>query len=179
MYLYGWPERYERIHVLQHIGGGVAPWNHDQYVFSRQNGHVFVDGKPLVFYHFHSLKLISSDIIVPVRYPQYNPVKRDVLELCVTPYVNTIVEHLERMRIFISGFSFGVQSGTPVPSDRTVLCRGPIVNELGRLGKVKCYEMIEISLEKENWTTLFFDLGNPYVNQSVLARKKISKVFCP
>lgn len=172
VYLNDWPERYEKIHVLQHVGGGVAPWNHDQYAFRSQNEQVLVDGKPLIFYHFHSLLMFSSDIIVPVGYPQYNPVRQDVLELCVVPYINSLVEGLCRMRKILSGFSFGLQSGTPVPSDRTVLCRGAALDELRQLAMANRYEMIEISLEKENWGTLFFDLGNPYVNQNVLAQQK-------
>lgn len=178
LYLNDWPERYENIHVLQHVGGGVAPWNHDQYIFNNLGNQVLVDGNPLIFYHFHSLLMFSSDIIVPVGYPQYNPVRQDVLELCVVPYVNSLVEGLSRIRKILSGFSFGLQSGTPVPSDRTVLCRGPSLDELRRLAKANRYEMIEIFLEKENWFTLFFDLGNPYVNRDVLAQQKNSKVFC-
>ena len=57
MYLDDWPERFEGVSVLQHVGGGLAPWNVANYTLSERDGRPWVDDVPLVFYHFHSLKL--------------------------------------------------------------------------------------------------------------------------
>lgn len=74
-YLDDWPNRFKGIHILQHLGGGVAPWNVQQYEFIKIKGHLvgkerMTDRKfKLVFYHFHgvnifrifgSLKIIAS-----------------------------------------------------------------------------------------------------------------------
>jgi 2-polyprenyl-3-methyl-5-hydroxy-6-metoxy-1,4-benzoquinol methylase len=56
-YLDDWPERFAGVHVLEHPGGGLAPWNVDRYELARQNGSVLVDDRELVFYHYHSLRL--------------------------------------------------------------------------------------------------------------------------
>lgn len=56
-YLDDWPTRWEGVHVLQHPGAGLAPWNVEQYALERRDGNVLVDGRPLVFYHYHSLVL--------------------------------------------------------------------------------------------------------------------------
>ena len=55
-YLDDWPVRFERVHVLQHLGGGVAPWNVQQYGLSRHLDRLYVNELPLVFYHFHAYK---------------------------------------------------------------------------------------------------------------------------
>lgn len=61
MYLEDWPERFDRVHILKHLGGGVAPWNMQQYIFYRENGRILgkeiSTGKnfDLVFFHFHAL----------------------------------------------------------------------------------------------------------------------------
>ena len=56
-YLDDWPERFPGVHVLEHPGGGLAPWNVERYELARRNGSVLVDDRELVFYHYHSLRL--------------------------------------------------------------------------------------------------------------------------
>lgn len=60
-YLDEWPGRYSRLHILQHVGAGVAPWNYSQYSFGQDGqGNITLDGSPLVFYHFHQFQLLSN-----------------------------------------------------------------------------------------------------------------------
>lgn len=60
-YLDDWTERFTGIHELQNLGGGVAPWNMQQYTFRREGDSVIgtelSTGKDfkLVFFHFHDL----------------------------------------------------------------------------------------------------------------------------
>ena len=59
-YLDDWPGRFDGVHVLEHPGGGLAPWNAEQYRIEERADHVVVDGRPLVFYHYHSLRLFKG-----------------------------------------------------------------------------------------------------------------------
>jgi len=60
-YLDEWPQRYPHLHILQHVGAGVAPWNYAQYRFGHDSpGRIMVDGKPLIFYHFHQFQLLDN-----------------------------------------------------------------------------------------------------------------------
>ncbi len=59
-YLNDWPERFRRVHVLEHPGGGLAPWNVSASELGEREGRATVDGRPLVFYHHHSLRLYRS-----------------------------------------------------------------------------------------------------------------------
>ena len=52
-YLDDWPERFEGVHVLQHKGGGLAPWNIAQYDVRERDGSVLVDDDELVFILVH------------------------------------------------------------------------------------------------------------------------------
>lgn len=61
-YLDDWPERFEGVHVLKHLGGGVAPWNIQQYALTKRDKHLFVENDPLVFYHFHGYKYYPNGI---------------------------------------------------------------------------------------------------------------------
>lgn len=66
-YLDDWPERFKGVHVLEHIGGGVAPWNVQQYRISSVGGKLHVhQGEgcwPLIFYHFHNMTVLSSGCV--------------------------------------------------------------------------------------------------------------------
>lgn len=65
-YLDDWIVRFNGIVELQHLGGGVAPWNVQQYEIYKSDSEFVVreisSGMeyPLVFYHFHELKFISA-----------------------------------------------------------------------------------------------------------------------
>ncbi len=52
-YLDNWPQQFAGVHVLKHLGGGVAPWNIQQYTLSEGPK---VNGVPIIFYHFHSVR---------------------------------------------------------------------------------------------------------------------------
>lgn len=55
-YLDDWMTRFDCCHELLHIGGGVAPWNIQQYEVSEGPK---VDDIPVVFFHFHGLKWLK------------------------------------------------------------------------------------------------------------------------
>ena len=68
-YLDDWTTRFEGVHVLQHLGGGVAPWNVQQYDLHKREGSWFVTDKKshstfrLIFFHFHHLKFYDDETI--------------------------------------------------------------------------------------------------------------------
>jgi glycosyltransferase involved in cell wall biosynthesis len=57
-YLNEWPQLYPNLKILQHLGGGVAPWNVNQYVIGWDHGHPTVNGTPVIFYHYHQLRTL-------------------------------------------------------------------------------------------------------------------------
>ena len=85
-YLDNWTKQFVGIHELKHLGGGVAPWNIQQYKLEK---------KPfeLIFYHFHSFKYLPND---KVDLGNYKLRKTDLLML-YKPYLL----HLEKIKIEI------------------------------------------------------------------------------
>ena len=64
-YLDDWPTRFQRVVVLQHKGGGLAPWNLSAYELGEKDGTVVVDNEPLIFFHFHHLKRMTRCLVDP------------------------------------------------------------------------------------------------------------------
>jgi hypothetical protein len=68
-YLDDWQSKYPNVHVMQNRGGGVAPWNIQQYRLEIVNGKPMVQHKseqvtrPLVFFHYHGLKFFNNDLV--------------------------------------------------------------------------------------------------------------------
>lgn len=88
-YLDDWTQRFDGVHVLQHIGGGVAPWNVQQYML-RQNdcGGLEVDGLPLVFFHFHGYKHYLDGVHDLGNFR----LDRSIVDLLYRPYIQNLVK---------------------------------------------------------------------------------------
>jgi len=95
-YLDDWTERFHGIHELQHLGGGVAPWNIQQYDFEIVDG--TLTGKELsgvqkfdvIFFHFHMVNFYFNGEVDLGNYTLRN----NDLRLFYQPYIT----HLEAIR---------------------------------------------------------------------------------
>jgi len=130
-YLDDWMTRFKGVHELQHLGGGVAPWNVQQYDFFEKNNKVFGHIKgakkdwPLVFYHFHGFFLMS-----PKKYlsaPGYDLSKNARINICDN-YFRALQDSIK----FVSGFSPDFNYGYKfIPIKERIFFR------LGRFGCVR------------------------------------------
>ena len=93
-YLDDWTTRFEGVHELQHLGGGIAPWNVAQYSFSTSNnklkGTEIATGEKfdVVFYHFHQVKFFDEPV-VSISLAGYT-ISEDVKKCFYFPYIKLI-----------------------------------------------------------------------------------------
>ena len=125
-YLDEFPSRFARVHLLEHPGGGLAPWNVTNHELGGTLEHVLVDGQPLVFFHYHSLRLyrpgLGARLATALRYlrPGVPPlplawtsnygVPQLERQLVWDPYLRAIGVELELLRDEGAGELPGVQS---------------------------------------------------------------------
>jgi len=112
-YLDDWPDRFAAVHVLRHIGAGAAPWNVLQYdMRAGPDGTVTVDGTPLIFFHFHGLRLRRSgrDVLHP---PGYH-VPKAALELVYRPYLDDLAAARAELAAVDRGFQEGLEDDPPL-----------------------------------------------------------------
>lgn len=81
-YLDYWPERYEGVVIDGNLGAGVAPWNYEDISFSEDDGKIFANASPLIFYHFHQFTHIARD-----RYDRLSKFYTDVCDVPESIYV--------------------------------------------------------------------------------------------
>jgi hypothetical protein len=111
-YLDDWPERFAGIHVLQHKGGGLAPWNILQYDIAERDGRVFVDDDPLVFFHYHRVKLVEGGKH-QWQPPGYHIDARN-RELIYLPYDAALDAAVEEVRAIEPRFARGIEPKPPL-----------------------------------------------------------------
>ena len=92
-YLDDWTERFEGVHVLEHRGGGIAPWNAVDYSCVNANGQVFVQNAgtgeiPLVFYHFHDFRYCIDKSFRLTAEQYYLP--DDMIRLVYSTYIKAL-----------------------------------------------------------------------------------------
>jgi len=100
LYLDDWTTRFEGVHELQNLGGGLAAWNIQQYQFSREGkgikGSVIETQKEFspVFYHFHYLRFINNGTVELGR----RTLTDNVLSTFYVPYIKTLLENGEKIK---------------------------------------------------------------------------------
>lgn len=80
-YLDDWPTRFEGVHVMENLRGGLAPWNIQQFAHLSP-----------IFYHFHHLKFIGENKVdlCPYMLP------KNTLQTIYAPYIQHLLTLRER-----------------------------------------------------------------------------------
>ncbi len=95
-YLDDWQQRFPGVHVMQNQGGGVAPWNIQQYLIENKNGKIFIKEKqkgtqfPLIFFHFHGLKFYADEKVACCG--ALYELDTDVKEIIYFPYIRVLLD---------------------------------------------------------------------------------------
>ncbi|MBI4422953.1 MAG: hypothetical protein HY554_04470 [Elusimicrobia bacterium] len=96
-YLDEWPRRFPGVVVSRHPGANLAPWNLGRHDVDRREGRVWVDGLPLVFYHFSGFRQINPwlfDLLPEVM--QVRP-SRAVRRGIYQPYIQALLQALAEL----------------------------------------------------------------------------------
>lgn len=118
-YLDQWPGMFSSLHILQHPGAGIAPWNYSQYSFNQSSqGNITVDGAPLIFYHFHQFQLLSNGSFDRLS-GSYRSMGAEP-NLVYESYEAALMGILQEVRDLRPGFSAGMKPVLRIKSQRLV-----------------------------------------------------------
>jgi hypothetical protein len=103
-YLDDWKERFTGVHVVQHLGAGLAPWNAAQYHLTKNREDICVEKYPLIFYHYHGLKIHPFKI----GYLSSYPLTPKLCEWIYSPYYQELNQSYREIQNLIPGFKLGI-----------------------------------------------------------------------
>ncbi len=116
-YLDAWPRDFSSVHIIEHLGAGVAPWNFGQYRFGqRDNGMLTVNDDPLIFYHFHQFQLLSNGRFDRIS-AAYKVLGKEP-ETVYKQYELAISAALLEIRKLAPDFQMGLKSVTKIGAQR-------------------------------------------------------------
>jgi hypothetical protein len=93
-YLDDWTSRFDGVHELQHLGGGIAAWNVQQYHVFEKNGRLFGRKNdtglefPVIFYHYHYVRFFTDGTVELGRRSLTN----QTIQLLYRPYFHRLEE---------------------------------------------------------------------------------------
>lgn len=117
-YLDDWMKRFDCVHELKHLGGGIAPWNVQQYLFKKINekiiGNISDRSFEAVFFHFHGLRFFKNDVLRLTDHGYFLP--SSTINLFFIPYAKQLLEIEKRLKK--EGYTFNSTTSNddcPVP----------------------------------------------------------------
>ncbi len=132
-------EMFPGVHVLQHQGAGVAPWNLARFSYvshNEKNGEIILKEKrtkklwPLIFYHFQNIDYLSEkeiDIGMYLLYPRN--ISKQLRDIIYLPYLKRICEKraeikkdygidMDKKQVFVERVTFGKYLFSQLRSER-------------------------------------------------------------
>lgn len=113
-YLDNWTVLFEGVHVLNNLGGGVAPWNVQQYDIAKNGEGLMGFEKKnktsfsIVFFHFHHVIINDGRFIKSYNLGPYR-LNEEVIKLIYKPYIKKLVKKELSLKMMVRSFEF---SGT-------------------------------------------------------------------
>ncbi|MGC4375427.1 hypothetical protein WD019_00610 [Fictibacillus sp. Mic-4] len=95
-YIEDWPERFDNVHVVKSIGANAALWNIEKYKVSKQNGKVYLDHEPLIFYHFSGLYILGPQEFNLCYFYHIDDV--NTVQFIYLPYVEELAQIIKEVQ---------------------------------------------------------------------------------
>lgn len=112
-YLNRFSGQFSGVHVLEHPGANLAPWNIDHHILTFGQGVPLVDGRPLVFFHFHALKRIAASVF-KTPFADYGiALTRQMRTEIFLPYLFALVGTEKEIAPILERLGHGIETTQP------------------------------------------------------------------
>jgi hypothetical protein len=146
-YLDDWTTCFKGVHVLKHLGGGMAAWNVENYQFiSRENNIIkFKDPETnsnfeTIFYHFHHVRFFLGD----VSDFGWRKLDQKVVDNMYAPYVAELFEIERKIKIQFPDFNIPLKEFKLESNSLIKSIAKNIIKKVLKLSVFKTSELIKI-----------------------------------
>ncbi|MFZ5989234.1 MAG: hypothetical protein ACOYWZ_19240 [Bacillota bacterium] len=104
-YVEEWPVKYPEVHIVETVGANTALWNVTNYRVTLHNNKVFINGEPLIFYHFSGLAMVNSTEYNICWY--YHIDDENIINYIYVPYLKMLKGCIDEVKRYFPGFNEG------------------------------------------------------------------------
>lgn len=110
-YLDDWTTRFNGVHILKNKGGGVAPWNVQQFTYYKENNKIIQkeiftnDISNVIFYHFHNLIIYKEGYTKNLGYPLSDGLIEYIYKEYMIKIKETIIKYSDYYKVIEKGFN--------------------------------------------------------------------------
>ncbi len=101
-----WPNKYQSCHIIKEEGAGIAPWNYSQYHIENEYPNITINGRKLVFYHFHQFKILKNNKFFRLG-SIYTSIKKEP-DSIYKIYEEKLLNSLMQIRLLNENFDAGI-----------------------------------------------------------------------
>ncbi len=141
-YLDEWAKKFPGLKVLDHEGAGLAPWNIDSHKITKIGETIYSNNSPLIFYHFHYLKIIRSHWFSHGVDLYFNKMTKSLKNIVYHPYINKLIDLDSQLKITASNHHLRINSAPKLNHPKEVL------RSFSTLYNIFSFYTIEINLKK-------------------------------
>jgi hypothetical protein len=100
-YLNYWPENYSGVHIINHIGANVAPWNVGRYNISIDliSKKIQINNNDLIFFHFASLKQLKINTYTTSISLYLTSLSKSIKSFIYLPYLASILKYNKELGV--------------------------------------------------------------------------------
>lgn len=114
-YLDDWLTRFKGVHVLKHLGGGLALWNIEQWPFLKRTDNIveFLNTEDkstfeAIFYHYHYVRFYRNNIVDL----GWRSLTKAIVKNLYTPYIMELQEIEKYIKTIQVGYNIPLQNFT-------------------------------------------------------------------
>lgn len=107
-YLNSWESLFKGVYSMKNLGGGLAPWNINNYELTPKDDDLFVENDKLIFYHFHAFRIYLYNFFDLSFGYKFTEIQK---KLIYEPYIKAIKNAILEVKKIDADFKSGYQKG--------------------------------------------------------------------